>query len=148
PGVRERSRRGNGSVGVKKMKFRMAFGAFTVVAAGLTAAVVEPAHAQAQPPAARSQTFEFDVPAQLLGKAISRLASQANLQVLYNDSEPSKVEAPAVKGRMTVDEALSRLLAGSGYTYQYVRPGIITLRPVEGNETGARVLGPVRVEGA
>jgi TonB-dependent siderophore receptor len=141
------------------MKFRtkarthgrlMAFSACTAVAAGLTGGMAEPVSAQSLPLATRPQTFEFDLPAQLLGKAIGKLASQANLQVLYSDSEPANIEAPAVKGRMTAEEALSRLLVGSGYTYRYVRPGIITLRPVnsEGKETGARVLDPVRVEGA
>ncbi|WEK45174.1 MAG: TonB-dependent receptor [Candidatus Andeanibacterium colombiense] len=111
----------------------------------LAAGVAAPAAAQAQ----EQKIYEFDVAAQPLGKAITRIAAQAGLQVLYNDDGPANASAPAVIGRMTVEQALGRALAGTGYTFQYVRPGVITLRAVSaaGNADGEKVTAVVSVEG-
>src|SRR5262249_48964054 len=81
-------------------------------------------------------------------QAILQVGSIGGVQVLYRDSSELSVNAAPLRGRMTVDQALSRLLAGTGYTYEYTRPGVITLRPVDRERGSERVLGPVRVEGA
>ncbi|HRQ81577.1 MAG TPA: TonB-dependent receptor, partial [Azospirillaceae bacterium] len=55
--------------------------------------------------------------------------------------------APALKGEMTADEALSRLLAGSGFMHRFTAAGVATLLPVPKAE-GVELLDPVNVEGA
>jgi outer-membrane receptor for ferric coprogen and ferric-rhodotorulic acid len=129
----------------KATKTRACLMAFSALATmGAITGTTPPARAQAQ-----QQTYDFNIPAQPLGLAINKLASQAGLQVLYNDSETRDITSTAVAGHMTADEALARVLSGSGYTFQYVRAGVVTLRSIAGaGGDGERVLGAVRVEGA
>jgi outer-membrane receptor for ferric coprogen and ferric-rhodotorulic acid len=122
------------------------FTALSTLAFSLAGMTTAPALAQQD---ARARTYDFNLPAQSLGQSITQAAAVGNLQVLYGDDDTSRLGVPALKGRMTVDQALERLLAGSGYTYRYERPGVITLIKVPRvSETGERVLGSVRVEGA
>ncbi|WEK45177.1 MAG: TonB-dependent receptor [Candidatus Andeanibacterium colombiense] len=100
--------------------------------------------AQAETQAA---TYEFDIPAQALSRSINQVASRANVQVLYSGDGSRDLEAPALKGRLTVDEGLARLLAGSGYSYRYSQPGVITLVKAPAGNDGEQVTGVVSVEG-
>lgn len=109
---------------------------------GLTPAI---AQSQAQP------RYEFDLPAQPLARSVAAVAARAEIQVLYTEDAPNEVRAPALRGRMTADQALARLTAGTGFTYVYTQPGVIRLervRTTSVEDDGSRVLGPVRVEGA
>jgi iron complex outermembrane receptor protein len=83
-----------------------------VLAAALLAGAS--AAAQAQPAAAPAAAVAFDLPAQPLGAALNELARQAGLQMSYPAAQVAGRSAPAVAGRMTVGQALERLLAGSG----------------------------------
>lgn len=71
---------------------------------------------------------EISIPAQALGPALNELARQANLQLLFPASLVAGKAAPAVSGRLTPQQALQRLLAGSGL--QSVTDGsVVTIRP-------------------
>lgn len=69
-------------------------------------------------PAAHAQTaqlaHDFDIPAGTLSTGLTRLATQAGMQLTANGELTAGKSAPALKGRMTVRQALDRLLAGSG----------------------------------
>lgn len=88
------------------------------LAAALTLAVAAGhaplAHAQHAAAAARQAQMQIDIPAQPLGAALNELARQANLQMTFAAALVAGQQAPAVSGRMTVEQALERLLAGSG----------------------------------
>ena len=71
-----------------------------------------------------SEEFErpavlFDIPAQRLDSALVAFSIQADLNVLGLASALARFSAPAVKGVMTADEALERLLSGTGLEYRY-----------------------------
>ncbi|MBO9601866.1 MAG: TonB-dependent siderophore receptor [Novosphingobium sp.] len=136
-------------IGHSRTRLKRRLLAFSALCAlGIPAAILAAAPAQAETASAR---FDFDLPAQSLALSITRAAATAGVQVLYGDEETSQVPAPAVKGRMTLDDALGRLLAGSGFAYRYERPGVITLNPVKpaGNGgDGEKVTAVVSVEGA
>jgi iron complex outermembrane receptor protein len=55
----------------------------------------------------------FDVPAEPLGKALRDLAIQANRNISYEPSIVAGLQAPAVKGEFTVDDALALILRGT-----------------------------------
>lgn len=57
---------------------------------------------------------DVDLPAQPLASALNELAHQARLQLMVHPDLGARRQAPAVSGRLTVREALDRLLAGSG----------------------------------
>ena len=116
-------------------------------------ALVTPAMGSAQTASnagrAAEPSYDFNIAAQPLARALSAIAERANIQVVYPDKEPITIQAPAVRGRMTVNQALGAALAGSGYSYRYLRDGVVTLvsASTEGND-GEKVIGAVRVEGA
>jgi TonB-dependent receptor len=62
----------------------------------------------------QAATTSFDVPAQGLGEALIAFSKQANVKIVYPAAEIRGLIAPAVRGTMTRQDALGRLIAGSG----------------------------------
>ena len=63
---------------------------------------------------ARAQGLEIDLPAQPLGQALNALAQKTGTPIAAPAALVAGKQAPAVKGRYTPQEALGRLLVGSG----------------------------------
>jgi outer membrane receptor protein involved in Fe transport len=78
-----------------------------------------------------------NIPAQELGSALTTLARDRGLQVVYLSQAIDSLKTPGAVGEFTVDEAMRRLLAGSGLTYRYLDEKTITVYPVSTKE-GAR----------
>ncbi|WEK45138.1 MAG: TonB-dependent receptor [Candidatus Andeanibacterium colombiense] len=123
----------------------LACAAFGAIAA---AAVPGVAHAQAADAALTAQ-HDFNLPAQSLSRSITQVASISGLQVLYSDDMANDAQAPAIKGRMSAQDALTRLLAGSGFALRYTSDKVVTLVkvPVGNGTDGEVVTGVVSVEG-
>ncbi|WP_246812818.1 TonB-dependent receptor [Ensifer sp. ENS07] len=68
-----------------------------------------------------------DVPAGKLTTAVNRLASQLKLQVVFDSSVASGVTTPGLSGDMTAEEALARLLSGTGVRYRFVGSSTVKL---------------------
>ncbi len=79
--------------------------------------------------ATASQTL--DIPASRLPQAIAELARETGVSIGAEGSLPS-VQTPAVKGRVSVGAALSRLLAGTGYAARQVAPRAWRIERVAG----------------
>lgn len=62
----------------------------------------------------------FDIPAGRLSDSLIALAEQAGITIGLGDPALASLRARPLRGRMTVAAALERLLAGSGYRYEYV----------------------------
>lgn len=80
-------------------------------------------------PMAEAASVTVSIPAQSLVGALRAFAEQSGVQVLY---EPSLVEgkrAAAVNGAMESNDALSRLLRGSGLLYQVDNGTVLLLAP-------------------
>lgn len=80
----------------------------TIVAVGICAAA--PASAQ------ESSRIRFDLPAQPLGAAIRAIARASGRSIVADSILVDAKHAPALRAHLTVEEALARLLAGSGLT--------------------------------
>lgn len=74
-----------------------------------------------------ARTHVFDIAAQPLDRALRALAGQTGLQVAYQTSVASGAMAPAVTGRMTSEQALARLLAGSGLSYSFTGANTVAI---------------------
>nr|WP_246623846.1 TonB-dependent receptor [Sphingomonas colocasiae] len=61
-----------------------------------------------------AQLRNFDVPAQEAGRGVAALARQADAQILISGRDARGKRTQAVKGSMTIEQALDRLLRGSG----------------------------------
>ncbi len=102
------------------------------VAAALTAGV---------PTLAVAAPTDFDLPAQPLQQAVEQVARVGGISVTVDAALVAGRTAPALKGRMEPDEALRRVLAGSGLVVRMQgTSAIITATD--------RVLSEVRVVGA
>jgi len=97
----------------------------------------------------QSETATFDIPAQPLGEALTRLAEQSGLQVAYTTQEVEGRTSAAVAGDFTPEAALRRMLAGTGLTYRFTDAGTATIEQMAaGQESeGALELGAVEVQG-
>ncbi|MCW2249065.1 iron complex outermembrane receptor protein [Azospirillum fermentarium] len=113
----------------------------------LTVPLAVPALPQPAAAQAAAGRIGIDLPAQPLDRALTALADQAGLRLALRAEDVAGKTAPALKGDMSVDEALTRLLAGSGFAHRVTGSGTVTLVPAP-KADGAEVLGPVTVEGA
>ncbi|WP_170226852.1 TonB-dependent receptor domain-containing protein [Sphingorhabdus contaminans] len=68
----------------------------------------------AVPSVAVAQERNFDVPAQTAVTSIPELARQADVQILVSESVVKGKRTKAVRGKMTVRQALGKLLSGTG----------------------------------
>jgi iron complex outermembrane recepter protein len=71
-----------------------------------------------------------DIPAQGLGPALQTLASDRNFQLVYVSEDIQALRTPGILGEFTPDEALTRLLSGTGLTYRYIDDKTVTIVPV------------------
>ncbi|GGB48263.1 ligand-gated channel [Tistrella bauzanensis] len=87
----------------------------------------------------------FDIPAQPLAGAITSFGRQSGLQVTVEAAIANDLQSPGVSGSYTPDEALSRLLAGTGVSYRFIDANTVTL--VRGTAAdGAVVLDPLSID--
>lgn len=114
------------------------------------AAMLAPQLVRAEPPAELAQAeaarqVHFDIPAQDIDSALTALADQANLRLLFKSGDVAGMKTQGLSGSFTADEALRRLLAGTGMTWRFTAVNTVALEKVA--TTGAMELGPVTVEG-
>lgn len=88
---------------------------------------------------------EIHIQAQDLGAALDSLASQTGIRLLYSPEAVKDKRAAAVDGMFGADEALRRLLAGSGLSWS-VSGGAYAIKPtVSGAPSSAKELALVTV---
>lgn len=75
-----------------------------------------------------TQTHRFNIPSQPLNRALRLLADQSGIQLAYQTSVASGTNSPALSGTMTSEEALVRLLNGSGLSYGFTGANTVTIR--------------------
>ena len=86
--------------------------------------------------------IETSIPSQALGPALRDLAQSRDMQVLYFTSEVRDLRTSGASGNLTADEALSRLLSGTGLTYRYVDANAVTIVPAGGAPAAAQAADP------
>jgi hypothetical protein len=65
--------------------------------------------------------LDFEIPAQPLASALKQFSARAELQILFAvDDQVLQRPAPAIAGHYRPEEALERLLAGSGLRHTYI----------------------------
>lgn len=94
----------------------------TALVFGFPAISASPAEAQAQPAAQA-----FNIPAQPLPAALDSFSRAAGWQVDYPPSLAQGKTSAAVTGTLSPTDALTRLLSGSGLSYQVIGPKAVLL---------------------
>jgi len=75
---------------------------------------------------AQDQTIK--IAPQAMPAALHSLAGQTGIQLLFSAKELKGLQAKALSGAMSAEEALTRLLAGSGYTFQASGKGTYVIK--------------------
>ena len=86
----------------------------------------------------------FNIPAQPLGTALGILGQQSGRNISVDGALVRGMSTQGVQGTMSIDEALNRLLSGTGLTYSMPNNATITVQRVGAGSSV--VLDPVRVE--
>ncbi|MDT4328343.1 TonB-dependent siderophore receptor [Methylomonas sp. MED-D] len=82
--------------------------------------------------------FDYNIPAQSLNDALIEFAAKSNLELVFPVDDLRGLSAPALKGRMSVEQGLRTLLQNSRLTFRFLDARTITL------ETGERPTNPRR----
>ncbi|MGJ0427916.1 TonB-dependent siderophore receptor [Methylobacter sp.] len=97
----------------------------TIKAAGVLAILL--AAGQDGYAADAGKAVQFNIPAQSLSSALIRFSADTKLQVLYDSAVAEHLQAPALNGSYTPEQALGQLLKGTGLNYRYSDDKTITL---------------------
>ncbi|MDD2802459.1 MAG: STN domain-containing protein, partial [Methylococcales bacterium] len=99
--------------------------------------------------AAEQAAKPFNIPAQSLPGALTRFSAVTGLQVLYEGDIAEQIKAPELNGSYTDEQALGKLLQGSGLNYRYSNGKTITLEKVADAEpkSGDTILKTMTVTG-
>jgi outer membrane receptor protein involved in Fe transport len=100
---------------------------------------------------ARAQEFEHtsltvDIPARQLGDALTEFASQTGLQLVYVSEIVRNRRSHAATAGLSVDEALDRLLQGTGLRYEYLTPHSIRILAAEAAPVAALAVSGAQEE--
>ncbi|BBK43509.1 TonB-dependent receptor [Allostella vacuolata] len=107
-----------------------------------------PAALAAGPPAQLAQAgpVAFSIPAQSVDGALAAFSAATRVQVLTQGAVTRGVRSPGVSGTLPPQEALGRLLAGTGLAARFLNADTVTVERIPA--PGAAVqLDPVQIEG-
>jgi len=101
-------------------------------------------------PAQTAQTLQrqFEIPAQPLADALTEFGRQSDLRVTIDGALVRNLSAPVVSGAMTPEEALRRLLDGTGLAGRFVESDLVIIERVALDQSDSIELGPVTVLGS
>ncbi|KOY01080.1 TonB-dependent siderophore receptor [Pseudomonas nunensis] len=74
--------------------------------------------------------FNFALAAKPLPQALSDFSRITGISVVYTDEAPYGIYAPAISGQMSAEQAIQRLLSGSGFTFRRTDAHTLALEPV------------------
>ena len=78
---------------------------------------------------AAEAVYDFNLSGQSLAEAISRFGIQTNLQVLYDPTLSAGKKSPGVRGHLSREAALNRLLAGTDLSYRFTGDSVLLIYP-------------------
>lgn len=87
------------------------------------------------------QSRAFNIPPQPLASALRQLAAESGLQIAFTTEDVGNLQSKGVQGSMSARQALSRLLAGTGVSFQFTGQSTVALR--RGNNEVVNVPGAV-----
>lgn len=92
----------------------------------LLAVLVMPITAYAQAQAA----YSFDLPAQPLSDSLHELGSQTGINIIFDPVAAADDSAPALRGRYSLKQALTKLLKGTNLTADFTNATTVVVKPI------------------
>jgi iron complex outermembrane receptor protein len=93
---------------------------------------------------AAEPAYDFSIPARPLPQALSEFSRVTGQGVIYTQDSPYSIQAPAVSGSFSAEQALRLLLGKSGLTFRRATLDTFTLEPIPSN--GAITLGLTQID--
>lgn len=115
----------------------------SLVAVPLLSMALVPASAQAQ----AGTPVAFSIRPQSLDGALAAYGAASGVQVLYDAGVTNGVQSPGVSGSLQPQDALSRLLSGTGFAPVYTGPKSVTIQKLAASNSGSTTLAPLVIEG-
>ncbi|MBL8267044.1 TonB-dependent siderophore receptor [Steroidobacter sp.] len=109
------------------------------LAAAVAALCLSAAGIAASPGADAAVRRLVDIPAQPLGAALEVFEKQRDLRVVFMFEDVRDVKTQGVSGDLTIEEALNRMLNGTGLTFQFMDSNTVSIVPVT-NTTSPRAM--------
>ncbi|MGU3576533.1 TonB-dependent receptor domain-containing protein [Brucellaceae bacterium C25G] len=112
--------------------------------------------AQAQSNSENQSSRIYNLPAQPMSRALMRFSDLSGVQLFFDANLVRGKTSPAISDNLNREQALSQLLAGSGLSYKFTSPNIVTItadsnKPVEQGASfdadGALLLDTITVTG-
>jgi len=88
------------------------------------------------------QTQRFEIPPGALDTVLAAFQKLTDLQVLLTDEKLRTIPSPGVSGVYAIEKALAQILAGTGVSYRFTGPKIVTLE-LEGVAASVEILGRI-----
>ncbi|MCV4274920.1 TonB-dependent receptor [Pseudomonas capsici] len=124
---------------------RNALGA--ALACTLLVGTVQAHGAQGQAAASTVEKLSLNIPAQQLRQALLSFSRQSGQNVLLDGNLDASLRSSAVIGNYSAEEALGKLLQGSGYSFSRTDAVTVYLVPADLKSAGNEViLGPTRIQ--
>ncbi len=79
--------------------------------------------------AAAEQTFQFDIPAEPLGQALTDFSRESAQQIVFSEEVTNGLRTAGLHGRYTAAAALNALLAGTGLNVERNSDSVMMVRP-------------------
>lgn len=79
--------------------------------------------------ASTTTEFQFDIPAQPLASSLKAYSAVTNLELYYESNMVDGYRSPSIRGSLSPDTALRRLLEGTGFSIASFEPGTMTILP-------------------
>ena len=104
-------------------------GCFGVELFGVGVAAAERGNGRRSRSSQQRTQFSFSMAAKPLPQALSDFSRVTGISVVYTDEAPYGITAPAVSGQMSAEQAMQRLLSGSGLTFRRTDAHTLALEP-------------------
>lgn len=98
--------------------------------------------------AAKANSRSYSIAKQPLYSALSTLAEQAGIQFVYSAELVKNLTSPGAQGQYTIEEALQKVLSGTGISSRHTGPNTVALEQNKSaKEPDATTLKPMTVVG-
>lgn len=119
----------------------------TALACTLFVGALQAHGAQVHPATASVERLPLNIAAQPLRQALLLFSQQSGQNVLLDGNLDSALRSTAVEGRYSTEEALAKLLQGSGYTFARTDATTVYLVPVQATQASSEIqLAPTQIQ--
>lgn len=109
------------------------------VCAGVTASAIMPRAARAHVLQVQPEARDYDIAAQNLETALLRLGRESGIDILYERGVLAGLRSAPVKGLLTPQAAIARMLAGAPVTHRFTSATAVLILPARaaGHDAGS-----------